>query len=129
MLLLAVVPARAHFVFLIPSEPDAAGNSVRMVFSDNLEPDPNPKLLAKITQTELFTRNGDGKVEAVKHGIDKDAIKANVPGTGDLPGGRHLQVRGDPARRDRAVPAGVPSQDLRRPVAQGQVAQAAVRVV
>src|SRR5262249_28321079 len=46
--------ARAHFVFLVPSERDAAKNSLQMVFSDNLKPDPNPKLLEKITQTELF---------------------------------------------------------------------------
>jgi len=82
VLLLAAVPVQAHFVFLVPSAPGAAKNSAQMVFSDNPKPDPNPKLLEKITQTELFVRDGKGKYQTAKHRIDKDVIQVDVPASG-----------------------------------------------
>src|SRR5438128_2485816 len=75
----AAVPAQAHFVFLVPSGQDVTPNRVTMIFSDNLKPDPNPMLLKKIAQTELFARPATGKMEPVKHTEGKDVINVAVP--------------------------------------------------
>jgi uncharacterized GH25 family protein len=84
VLVLAVTAgsAQAHFVFLVPSLPDAAPNTAAMIFSDNLKPDPNPMLLKKIAQAELFARSADGKIFALKHTEGKDVINVAVPEKG-----------------------------------------------
>ena len=53
---LAVLPARAHFIWIVPDKVGDNGSSARVFFSDNLKPD-NPEMLAKIARTELFVRN------------------------------------------------------------------------
>ncbi len=65
-----------------PQRPGATKNSAQLIFSDNLKPDPNPKLLEKITQTELFARDSKGKYQPLKHRIAKDVIQVEVPASG-----------------------------------------------
>jgi uncharacterized GH25 family protein len=77
--LACAAPARAHFIWLLPSDPGAKTPAVRMIFSEDLQPD-KPELLKKIGQTELFVRDGDGKTKTVKAELDKDALKAELPG-------------------------------------------------
>jgi len=48
--LVFVVPVQAHFLFLVPSED---GNSVQLVFSEELAPD-SAVPITKVSQTELF---------------------------------------------------------------------------
>jgi uncharacterized GH25 family protein len=80
VLLLAVLPARAHFIWIVP---DKVGDSstARVFFSDNLKPD-KPEFLAKIAKAELFLRNAAGQHEALKWTEGKDAYEIALPGKG-----------------------------------------------
>jgi uncharacterized GH25 family protein len=60
-LFVLAVPAQAHFVWLAPHD----GGSVRMVFSEDTEPDPNVPI-AKIAQTQVQVRTGASAVAAEK---------------------------------------------------------------
>jgi hypothetical protein len=81
-LALTAAPASAHFIWLVPSEPDAGPNSVHMVFSDNLLPDPNPELLNKIAQTVLERRGSNGLPQAIRYTKGKQAFEVPVPEKG-----------------------------------------------
>lgn len=80
-LAIVVMPASAHFIWIIPEEDAPSKSLVRVIFSDNLEPD-KPELLAKIGQTELFVRDAEGKSEPVKWIRGSDAYQVDVPGSG-----------------------------------------------
>lgn len=56
MLLALAVPARAHFIWLVP-DADGKGHSAQLVFSDTLGPD-EAVLISKVAQTKLFARAG-----------------------------------------------------------------------
>lgn len=81
--LLTAALAPAHFVWILPGDPDAKKTTVQVVFSDALKPD-SPELLQKIVQTELFVRGGDGKTTPFKKYTEgkADAYRADVPGEG-----------------------------------------------
>lgn len=69
---LAALPARAHFIWLLP-EPGAKAGA-RVVFSDQAAPDDNADLLEKIKQTKAFTCDSKGAISPVKCVLDKDAF-------------------------------------------------------
>src|SRR5262245_10125961 len=66
LLLVAVcaVPARAHFVWIVPFD-GPTGTGAQVVFSDNLEPDPNVPI-AKVKATEVGLVAPGKKVTALK---------------------------------------------------------------
>jgi uncharacterized GH25 family protein len=75
VLLVAALPASAHFIWLAPHQGD-----VRMVFSEDTEPDPAVPI-AKIAKTEVHIRAGAKPVPAPKTaGEDHYIIK--LPGKG-----------------------------------------------
>jgi hypothetical protein len=77
LLALLTLPARAHFVWLLP---DADRGTLRMVFSDTLAPDENADLLEKIKQTQVWTCDVDGTVGKAKFQKDKDAFAVTREG-------------------------------------------------
>src|SRR6266404_306625 len=79
LLVLAAVPARGHFIWLLPEEGGKRG--VRMVFSDKPAPD-NADLLKKIAHAEVFVVGTDGKRLPVKFAQKKDAFALELPGEG-----------------------------------------------
>jgi uncharacterized GH25 family protein len=81
LLLLALAsPARAHFLFLLPSAPDARA-AVRAVFSDGPRPD-KPELLKKVAHAEFFARDAAGKVTPVKATQNGDVLDLELTGKG-----------------------------------------------
>jgi uncharacterized GH25 family protein len=78
LLLAAAAPARAHFVWLLPTEPGAKEPGVRLVFSDTLKPD-RPELLKKVAHTKLFARDQDGTEVPVKAVEGADALDVALP--------------------------------------------------
>lgn len=81
VLIVATVPLRAHFIWLIPDD-DRSTGAFQMVFSDELGPDDQVPI-TKIARTELFARAG-GKGERVKVNVveAKHAYKVTHDGTG-----------------------------------------------
>jgi uncharacterized GH25 family protein len=77
LLLALSLPARGHFVFLLPAD---GSRTVRAVFSDSLEPD-RPELLKKVAHTRFSSRMPDGDV-ALKATTVKNALELTVGGTG-----------------------------------------------
>jgi hypothetical protein len=77
LLALAAVPARAHFLWLLPDSGDKPG--VRMVFSDKLEPD-DASFLDYLKKAEVFACTADGKSTTVKFTQVKDALVPELPG-------------------------------------------------
>lgn len=69
--------ARAHFVYIVPSED---GKSVQMVFSDSLAPDKSVPI-SKIAGTKLTLRNG-GKDAPLQHEQVENYLKAAANGEG-----------------------------------------------
>lgn len=67
--------AAAHFVYVVPAKD---GQSVQVVFSDNLDPDENVSI-EKVQSLKLTARTDGGKDEAVTHTVDKHALVASVP--------------------------------------------------
>jgi hypothetical protein len=65
LLVAAVTPARAHFIWIVPDKLETDRTTVRVIFSDSLEPD-SPDLLAKISRTELFVCGKDGQPAPLK---------------------------------------------------------------
>lgn len=68
----------AHFPFVVPGE---KGDSAKVVFSDNLEPDAAVNI-EKIASTKLTLRAG-GKESALEWKKDDGFYAVNVPGSGD----------------------------------------------
>jgi len=83
MVLAMAGTATAHFVFIVP---DKGGSTVKIVFSDGLEPDeavPMPKVDAKKLMVETKTKEGAGvcvDLEAFEKG--EHCYNAKVPGKG-----------------------------------------------
>ncbi len=75
-LFLLAFPAQAHFIWLAPHE----GNRVRMVFSEDTEPDPNVPI-AKIAQTQVQIRTGAKAVAGAKTAAE-DCYLIALPGAG-----------------------------------------------
>jgi hypothetical protein len=73
-------PARAHFVWLLPSK-DSEKPAVRVVFSDTLAPD-DARLLKKIAHTKLYVRDAGGKVTPIALKASKEALEATLAGKG-----------------------------------------------
>jgi hypothetical protein len=78
--LAGALPARAHFLWVLPA--DANARVVRVVFSDAPRPD-DPALLKKVAHTQLLCRTG---VRVPGTGlttvVGKDALQAALSGTG-----------------------------------------------
>jgi hypothetical protein len=77
--LFAVGAANGHFPFVVP---DAKGESARVVFSDDLEPDANVNI-EKIAGTKLTLRDAAGKEMPVEWKKGEGFYAVNVPGRGD----------------------------------------------
>lgn len=77
--LFAVAAARAHFPFIVP---DDKGDSAKVVFSDNLEPDANVNI-EKIANTKLTLRDAGGKDSPLEWKKGEGFYAVNVPGRGD----------------------------------------------
>ncbi len=78
LLLVVAVPARGHFIWIVP---DKNGATAQVVFSEIPEPD-DPKYLDKITQTQLYLRDTDGKDTLWSWTKGRDAYKMTVPRKG-----------------------------------------------
>jgi hypothetical protein len=72
LLLVAAIatPARAHFIWLVPDAFEPTGTTVRVIFSESLEPD-SPDLLKLVDHTELFRCTGDGQPTLVEVARDR----------------------------------------------------------
>jgi hypothetical protein len=77
--LFAVGAANGHFPFVVP---DAKGESAKVVFSDDLEPDTNVNV-EKIANTKLTLRGADGKEMPLEWKKGEGFYAVNVPGRGD----------------------------------------------
>src|SRR3954453_9503906 len=77
--LFAVGAASGHFPFVVP---DAKGESAKVVFSDDLEPDTNVNA-EKIANTKLTLRDAAGKETPVEWKKSEGFYAVNVPGRGD----------------------------------------------
>jgi uncharacterized GH25 family protein len=73
--ILAASAVRSHFIWVVP---EPSGKTVKVIFSDSLQPD-SAELLAKIGKTEAFLRGGDGKPKLVKLTNAKEAYLATIP--------------------------------------------------
>jgi Protein of unknown function (DUF3386) len=78
---LLAVPARAHFIFILPDKLGDDRTTGQLVFSDSLKPD-DPQLLAKVAMTELFIRDNRGGTEPLKFTQDKERFHFSVEGKG-----------------------------------------------
>jgi uncharacterized GH25 family protein len=77
--LFAVAAANAHFPFVVP---DDKGESAKVVFSDNLDPDENVNI-EKIANTKLTIRDSAGKDTALEWKKGEGFYALNLPGKGD----------------------------------------------
>lgn len=71
--------AQAHMVYLVPDPADAG--KVTLVFSDDLNPDPNVKAESfdKVAAAQLFARGADGKPVPVTGKRDGHSVQVAVP--------------------------------------------------
>src|SRR5579872_3647027 len=79
VLLLAAValPARAHFIWVLPPGADNL-KTVHVVFSDSPKPD-DADLLKKIIKAEVFALNADGKTTPLKKTDGKQMFPVAAP--------------------------------------------------
>jgi hypothetical protein len=77
--LFAAAGASGHFPFVVP---DGKGESARVVFSDDLEPDTNVNI-EKIGGTKLTLRDAGGKESPLDWKKGDGFYAVNVPGRGD----------------------------------------------
>lgn len=77
--LFAIGVANGHFPFVVP---DDKGESAKVVFSDDLEPDTNVNI-EKIAGTKLTLRDAGGKEAPVEWKKSEGFYAVNVPGRGD----------------------------------------------
>jgi hypothetical protein len=68
------LPARAHFVWIVPDQSGAL-----VIFSDNLQPDAKVPV-TKIAATEVFVIGVGGKTQPLKASLGKDAYRVDAPG-------------------------------------------------
>src|SRR5262249_48899790 len=78
LLAAAALPARAHFIWIVPDKGTGPRPTAQVVFSDGLAPDSNVPV-TKIAQTELFQRGADGKEAPLKWVEGKDAYVVTLP--------------------------------------------------
>lgn len=76
--LLAAAAAQAHFPFIVPA---ADGTSAVVVFSDDLNPDPNVNV-EKLANTKLFVRDAGGKDAPLDWKKGDGFYTVAVPGSG-----------------------------------------------
>ena len=76
--LFAVAVANAHFPFIVP---DAKGESAKVVFSDNLEPDTDVNI-DKIANTKLTLRDAGGKESPADWKKGDGFYSLAIPGAG-----------------------------------------------
>ncbi|HTU92644.1 MAG TPA: DUF4198 domain-containing protein [Gemmataceae bacterium] len=81
LMVLAAAPAAAHFIWIVPDKHAEGKATARVVFSEDLQPD-KADYLAKIASTELFARDGSGKIVPIKWTRDEDFYRAAASGTG-----------------------------------------------
>jgi hypothetical protein len=74
----AVAIAQAHFPFILPDSP---GTSAKVVFSDELSPDPNVNV-DKIANTKLLLRDSKGKESALEWKKEDGCYAVTLPGSG-----------------------------------------------
>src|SRR5437588_829199 len=72
----SALPARGHFVWIVP---DQAGALV--IFSDTLQPDTKVPV-TKIAVTEVFAIGAGGKTHPLKLTLGKDVYRVDAPGKG-----------------------------------------------
>ncbi|MCI0700319.1 MAG: DUF4198 domain-containing protein [Planctomycetia bacterium] len=77
--LFACAAANAHFPYIVP---DAKGESAKVVFSDNLEPDTDVNI-EKIANTKLTLVDANGKESALEWKKGDGFYAVNVPGSGN----------------------------------------------
>jgi hypothetical protein len=81
LLAAAVTPARAHFIWIVPDKLEEDRTTVRVIFSDSLEPD-SPDLRAEIAKTDLFVCGTDGRTSPLKLGEGKGGDLISLDGKG-----------------------------------------------
>jgi hypothetical protein len=74
LLAVAVTPVRAHFIWIVPDKLEEDRTTVRVIFSDSLEPD-SPDLLAKIARTKLYVCGRDGRSAPLDLGDGKEGAR------------------------------------------------------
>jgi hypothetical protein len=70
-----IVPARGHFIYIVPS---ADGKTALVVFSDELGPD-EAVPITKITQTRLYLQGKDGSASALEMTQKGNAYVVSLP--------------------------------------------------
>ena len=86
--LFAVAVADAHFPFVVP---DDKGESAKVVFSDNLEPDTNVNI-EKIANTKLTLRDSNGKDSPLEWKKGDGRLEAWIFEGKDRYGVKYLEV-------------------------------------
>ena len=77
LLAVAALPARAHFIWVLP--PDAGDQkTTHVVFSDSPKPD-DADLLKKISKAKVFAVNADGKTIPLKLADGKQMFHVTAP--------------------------------------------------
>jgi len=79
MLCLTAETAQGHHIWILPAD---KGDSVRVVWSDDLQPDNKDELLTTIDKAEVLLRHAEGRVETLKWTQDKDVYRVACPGVG-----------------------------------------------
>jgi hypothetical protein len=74
------LPARGHFIWIVPVGSGPGGLQAQVVFSESPEPG-SAELMKKVTQTRVFARLKDGKRERVPYQLKGDAFALRVTGT------------------------------------------------
>jgi len=77
--LLAASVARGHFPYIVP---DDKGTTAKVVFSDDLNPDPNVNV-EKIADTKLTVRDAAGKESALEWKKGDGFYSVAIPGSGN----------------------------------------------
>lgn len=65
LLVLAATPVRAHFLWIVPDKPGDIQTTVRVIFSESLEPE-GPDVLDLTGRTDLFVCGRDGRPTPLK---------------------------------------------------------------
>jgi hypothetical protein len=77
LLAVAVTPVRAHFIWIVPDKLEEERTTVRVIFSDSLEPG-SPDLLAKIARTKLSVCGRDGLPAPLDLGAGKEGARIAI---------------------------------------------------
>jgi uncharacterized GH25 family protein len=77
LLTAAALPARAHFIWVLPPD-NTDTKTAHVIFSDTLKPDTD-ELLKKIAKAEVYARGVDGKTVALKLADGKQMFNVAAP--------------------------------------------------